>query len=943
MYVFIFIMLQISTYNCQSSNRNTGGIHKLCVNSDIVFLQEHWLFPADLPSLNTVHSNFSSFGISSMDPSAGLIAGRPFGGVAVLWRNTLGQHVKPIMYDDDRIIGLECILEDVKMLLIGVYLPYSTHQNFDTYVHYLAKLKTIIDDFDSPYVCVLGDFNADIVKATEFGKELESFCHDSNLIVADLMHLPRDSTTHVNDGHGTESWLDHIVCTKGFLKIINDIDIDHSILSSDHFPVSVKIDLQCNDLSSNASFEGMDGEKLVVDWSSLEPNDRHAYVSAVEDNLGQVDVPYGLLECGICSCVDHRNAIDAYYEKIITCLRRASEKTISKKLNNSRRRAVPGWNDFVKDSHVLLCDVYALWALVGKPRQGYIYCQLRLARSRFKYSLRYCLRHEKELRAKSLAEKFVNSPYSMTEFWKEVNKLNSSPPIASSISGISGEANIAHMWKDHFAEILNSVRDAEGKESILKRFSANSRDFEGFSVPEVTKSIEGLSSGRSCGNDRLCAEHFKYAGVSCATHLSLCFSIIAKHNYLPYSLTEVVLSPIVKDKTGKLTEKENYRPIAIASVGSKILERVILNRCSVHLSSGHHQFGFKENLSTDMAVYAMKEITDYYLRNSSPVYVCFLDASKAFDRVNHWKLFAKLLDRGMDTNLVTLLCSWYESQQFRVRWGKALSDGFSVSNGVRQGGILSPFLFNLYTDGLSTLLDDSAYGCHYLGSVNHLYYADDMVLLSPTPYGLQKMLYLCEEYAKAHDMLFNARKTVCMALTPRKLRNMTLPTISLCGHALSFVTEYKYLGYLVSNANTRTDDLEIRRQYRALCCRANSLSRKFAMCTYAVKRYLYNTYCCNISCMHLWHSFHKADLSKFKVCYNNAARMFFGYDRFSSASSMFVQERLAGFDAAYRKSVWNFVSRIKKSSNRIISSLYFSDLACTSTIRKVWSKALYGC
>ena len=295
-----------------------------------------------------------------MDPSAGLIAGRPFGGVAVLWRNSLGQHVKPVMYDDDLIIGLECILEEVKMLLIGVYLPYSTHQNFDTYVHYLAKMKTIIDDFDSPYVCVLGDFNADVVKATEFGKELESFCHESNLVIADVMHLSRDSTTHVNDGHGTESWLDHIVCTKSFLKIINVIDIDHYILSSDHFPVSVKINVQGCDLSSIGSFEEAEDEKWVVDWSSLESKDLQAYVSAIEESLGQINVPYGLLECDNCSFADHRKAIDAYYDKIITCLRRASEKTISKKLSGKKRRGIPGWNDFVKESHVLLCDVYAL-------------------------------------------------------------------------------------------------------------------------------------------------------------------------------------------------------------------------------------------------------------------------------------------------------------------------------------------------------------------------------------------------------------------------------------------------------------------------------------------------------------------------------------------------------------------------------------------------------
>ena len=95
-------------------------------------------------------------------------------------------------------------------------------------MYYLPELKTIIDDFDSPFVCALGDFNADIVKATDFGKELQSFCNDSGL-VADVLHLPANSVTHVNDGHGTESWLDHIVCTKGFLDVFSTIRIDNSI------------------------------------------------------------------------------------------------------------------------------------------------------------------------------------------------------------------------------------------------------------------------------------------------------------------------------------------------------------------------------------------------------------------------------------------------------------------------------------------------------------------------------------------------------------------------------------------------------------------------------------------------------------------------------------------------------------------------------------------
>ena len=86
--------------------------------------------------------------------------------------------------------------------------------------------------------------------------------------------------------------------------------------------------------------------------------------------------------------------------------------------------------------------------------------------------------------------------------------------------------------------------------------------------------------------------------------LSLCFAMMLNHNCVPLSMSKVILSPIVNDKTGNISDKDNYKPIALATVSSKILERVILNRCRLNLDTGDHQFGFKERHSTDMAVYA---------------------------------------------------------------------------------------------------------------------------------------------------------------------------------------------------------------------------------------------------------------------------------------------------------------------------------------------------
>ena len=102
-------------------------------------------------------------------------------------------------------------------------------------------------------------------------------------------------------------------------------------------------------------------------------------------------------------------------------------------------------------------------------------------------------------------------------------------------------------------------------------------------------------------------------------------------------------------------------------------------------------------------------------------------------------------------------------------------------------------------------------------------------------------------------------------------------------------------------------------------------------------------YYSNACGVHLWHS-HRASvivLRKFIVCFNSAVRMFFGYGRFCSASQMFVYERIDHFGAVYRKAVFQFVPRLSQSNNRIVSALFHSHLACSSSERKAWSTALH--
>ena len=148
--------------------------------------------------------------------------------------------------------------------------------------------------------------------------------------------------------------------------------------------------------------------------------------------------------------------------------------------------------------------------------------------------------------------------------------------------------------------------------------------------------------------------------------------------------------------------------------------------------------------------------------------------------MNHWHLLRKLLDRNVPKRFVRLLMAWLTTQAFTVRWGGVQTTSFKVTNGVRQGGILSPRLFAIYVDKLSEQLESSKVGCHINKQcMNHLFYADDAVLLAPTVDALQKLIDVCQEFARKGDMVYNFEKSECTAFIPNTLGHIHTPDATL--------------------------------------------------------------------------------------------------------------------------------------------------------------------
>ena len=268
-----------------------------------------------------------------------------------------------------------------------------------------------------------------------------------------------------------------------------------------------------------------------------------------------------------------------------------------------------------------------------------------------------------------------------------------------------------------------------------------------------------------------------------------------------------------------------------------------------------------------------------------------------------------------------------------IRWGNTVTSSFLVSNGVKQDGIISPILFNVYMDQLSEKLNASNIGGNIGGKlVNHLCYADDICLISLSSVGMQQLLSICDIYAKEHDLLYNGGKSYSLCFKP-KCSTFNRPTFTLNHLNIPNVNQSKYLGIVINETNCNPD---LKRQMCKLYANINMLIRKFTKCSPDVKCFLFKSYCSNLYCSILWYDCSKTALKNLRIAYNNSLRKLLGIPKYNSASEMFVCLNIPSFTELLRKHVYSYRSRLLASHNCILLSMCSSVVPLNSPIWAWW-------
>lgn len=490
---------------------------------------------------------------------------------------------------------------------------------------------------------------------------------------------------------------------------------------------------------------------------------------------------------------------------------------------------------------------------------------------------------------------------------------------------------------DYFIHNNKKVTDSNEISSLFNNFFANVGQSLAHKIPEAKRSaisylnkmydksiflkptnnnelitiIKNLKTDSSCGWDELSPKVLKFCHLPLLSPLVHLLNLSLNQGVFPDELKLAKVIPLFKG--GDMSIFNNYRPISVLSVLSKVFERIFYNRLLEFLNQENilydNQFGFRKSHSTQMPLILLVDKIINEIECGNFVLGVFLDFSKAFDTVNHAILLQKLEHYGIRGSANAWVKSYLENRNQFVYYNGTKSNFQKVRCGVPQGSILGPLLFLIYINDLPSVSQ----------LLSMFMFADDTNVfisgkcLKQLEVTMNNELSVLSEWLRSNKLSLNVSKTHFMIFSPPRKKENHIVSLNIENCPLHKVHQTKFLGVILDSKLSWKPHVayikgKISKSIGIIHRAKQFLNRQSLISLYYAFVYPYITYCITV-----WGGANNTTIHPLIVAQKRAIRCISCVPKRSSTAPLFRDLKILDFHSVYKLHVLMFVYKYNQS------------------------------
>ena len=714
----------------------------------------------------------------------------------------------------ERIITARFNSNHIKTTVIQAYAPTNVDSdaNKDEFYEQLQSVYDEIPKHDT--VISMGDWNAKLGQQmpgeegivgkevlpgerSDNGERFASSCAVNNMAVVTTQFKQKDIHKYTGtspDGR-TRNQIDHIAVNGKFRSsIINARVYRGADISSDHNLVICDMKLKLRKVIKTAN------RTKKYDTLKLQSNEvRNSFVLTLRNRF---------------SCLQDEEPTTGVIEKQWTCVKEAYNKAAESVLGQRREKSKP-W--ISEDSWGKIDQRKSIKRKIENTRSERVKEQKREEYRQQDREVKHSVKNDKQLWLEGLAKEAEESMqkgnlkavYSTTK--KICNQQTRRMDSVKDKNGclLSTEQEVQQRWHEHFREVLNRPEPAfpveVPEEDFLEEIVVSE---EPLSKGEIIETVQELKTGKAAGYDEVSPDVLKADPATTADILESLLKRIWELESMPEDWRKGLI--IKLPKKGDLTKCGNWRGITLLSVVGKVLARSIIKRLrdAVDRRLRKEQGGFRPHRGTGMQIFILRNIIEQSLEWNATLYLVFVDYEKAFDSIHRETLWKIMRHYGIPEKYVRLVKMFYEDSKCSVITEAGTGPWFDVKSGVKQGCVMSGFLFILVIDWImrqTVQQQNTGIQWTLTEKLEDLDYADDIVTTSSSWNHAQQKVTRLSENGLRTGLKINKEKTKTIRINSRNNNPIVLD-----GEDVEDVDTFKYLGAYVDKTGGADHDIRCR-------------------------------------------------------------------------------------------------------------------------------------